>query len=327
MDDLRQYRYFLTVVEEGSFRRAAEKLDLTHGAISQTIRRLEDIYRVKLFDRTKKGMKPTPYGRLLIEKAKQAIDLFETFQIEVQRLENRQLGNLVNGCDPLLTQTIVGPAVTRLLQAYPSWSFEVRSIPWEQMSNSFETRQVSIYVGFLLPRMDVSRHSVERIQGIPGVFVCRPDHPLASRKGVSLLEVAEDFFAYFPLPPSIETVKEEYSTFIPKRRMVTNDAGLLKQIILSSDTVCGVMLHLFVDELDRGELKLINVKDTDLYGTVEEYRSHQNEDGHGYHDIQIVTHKTQMPIPAALEFKKAIRDVIDERVSEYDELRQRYLDR
>jgi LysR family transcriptional regulator, nitrogen assimilation regulatory protein len=327
MDDLRQYKYFLAVTEEGSFRRAAEKLDITHGAIGQSIRRLEDIHGVKLFERTKKGMEPTPYGRLLIEKAKQAIDLFESFQIEVRRLKNRELGNLVIGCDPQLTQCVIGSAVTRLLQAYPNWSFEVRPIPWDQAKGSFETREISVYIGYLLPRADISHHSVERSRSVPGVYVCRPDHPLAGRDEVTRAEVADQLFAYLPLPPALAQIEPEYDLFVPDRRIVAGDAGLLKQIILSSDTICGVHLFNYLDELERNELKMLNVKDPVLYGSLDEYRMIEDEDGYCFLDIFMVSHKTQMPFPAAVEFRKTVKDVISEHVSCFDEVRDRQLAR
>ncbi|RJO72126.1 LysR family transcriptional regulator [Nocardia panacis] len=58
---------FLTVAEELHFGRAAERLAVSTGRISQTIQRLERRVGAKLFDRTSRRVELTPIGRQLLE--------------------------------------------------------------------------------------------------------------------------------------------------------------------------------------------------------------------------------------------------------------------
>ncbi|PIC01432.1 transcriptional regulator GcvA [Caulobacter sp. X] len=57
-----------------SYSRAAEELFVTHGAVSQQVRKLEDELGVQLFARRGNQMEPTPTGAALAEQVRQAIN-------------------------------------------------------------------------------------------------------------------------------------------------------------------------------------------------------------------------------------------------------------
>src|SRR5262252_1335781 len=62
-------------VKHGNFTRAAKSLSLTHGAVSQQIRRIETRLRVRLFVREGQGMRPTPACLAPVGQVRQAIAL------------------------------------------------------------------------------------------------------------------------------------------------------------------------------------------------------------------------------------------------------------
>ncbi|MBV8505796.1 MAG: LysR family transcriptional regulator [Alphaproteobacteria bacterium] len=70
----------------GSFTRAAEELNVTHGAISRQIRLLEDWLGIRLFLRTSRNAVPTQTGVDLLAEAGPALD---RLAIVCQRLQNR----------------------------------------------------------------------------------------------------------------------------------------------------------------------------------------------------------------------------------------------
>lgn len=67
--DLRQLRYFIGIVDEGSFTAAAQKLNVAQPALSHNIRNLEAGLGVKLLTRGVHGVKPTAAGTRLYEHA------------------------------------------------------------------------------------------------------------------------------------------------------------------------------------------------------------------------------------------------------------------
>jgi DNA-binding transcriptional LysR family regulator len=67
--EIRQLKYFIEIYRTGSISLAAENLSVTQPALSQQMALLERELKTPLFERSKRGMKPTAAGILLAEKA------------------------------------------------------------------------------------------------------------------------------------------------------------------------------------------------------------------------------------------------------------------
>ncbi|MEV0847348.1 LysR family transcriptional regulator [Streptomyces sp. NPDC049954] len=70
---LRQMEYFLTVIEEDSFTRAAEALYVTQSALSHQIKALEHAVGGPLLERLPRGVRLTPMGRAYLPHAARAV--------------------------------------------------------------------------------------------------------------------------------------------------------------------------------------------------------------------------------------------------------------
>ena len=68
--ELRQLAYFVTVAHEESFTRAAERLHVAQPGVSQQIRRLEEEFGARLFDRSGRGPWLTTAGKALLPHAR-----------------------------------------------------------------------------------------------------------------------------------------------------------------------------------------------------------------------------------------------------------------
>lgn len=84
---IRHLRIFITVVECGTMRRAAEKLYISQPSVSQAIQELEKHYNTKLFDRLQQKLYLTVSGEKLLPYARQAIELFEDIDLLMKNLE------------------------------------------------------------------------------------------------------------------------------------------------------------------------------------------------------------------------------------------------
>ena len=75
---LEKLRVFLVVLEEGSLRRAADRLRISQSAITRQMQALELDLGVRVLERTSAGVRPTNGGQVLAERAKTLLADFDS---------------------------------------------------------------------------------------------------------------------------------------------------------------------------------------------------------------------------------------------------------
>lgn len=88
--DLRHLRYFTTVASEGSFSRAAEKLNMAQPPISRQIQQLEEELGVRLLDRGR-PLSLTEAGRHFFEQSLQVLQRVEEMKVSTRRIGLRKV--------------------------------------------------------------------------------------------------------------------------------------------------------------------------------------------------------------------------------------------
>jgi LysR family glycine cleavage system transcriptional activator len=122
---LNSLRAFEATARTGSISAAARELNVTHGAISHQVRKLEESLGVPLFERVGRRVKPTPHAALL----KPAIcNAFDSIAAATARLARpATAGDLVIGCVPALLSLWLLPHMTSFFDLYPD--IRVRLVP------------------------------------------------------------------------------------------------------------------------------------------------------------------------------------------------------
>ena len=92
--ELRHLRYFVTIAEERSFTRAAERLWVAQPGLSTQMRRLEAELGVKLFERHTRGVDVTQAGDLFLERARLTLAAAETAAATGRDLEAGVIGSV-----------------------------------------------------------------------------------------------------------------------------------------------------------------------------------------------------------------------------------------
>lgn len=83
-------RTLVAVAEAGSFTAAADRLCVTQSAVSRRIRQLEEHYGVALLERGADQVTPTAAGCLLVEKAREILEIERELEHSVSRHKSRQ---------------------------------------------------------------------------------------------------------------------------------------------------------------------------------------------------------------------------------------------
>jgi DNA-binding transcriptional LysR family regulator len=92
--ELRHLKYFVTIAEERSITRAAERLWIAQPGLSTQLRRLEAELGVQLFNRHTRGVDLTDAGELFLERARAALAAAEAARCTGRHLEAGLVGSL-----------------------------------------------------------------------------------------------------------------------------------------------------------------------------------------------------------------------------------------
>ncbi|HDS1736495.1 MULTISPECIES: LysR substrate-binding domain-containing protein [Pseudomonas] len=114
---LNALRYFDIAADTESFVRAAERLHVTHGAVSRQVRLLEEHLGIELFERRNRAIFLTAAGREL-HGTTQA--LFDQLESTLQRLQQQQPDKvLVLSCEPTIAMRWLIPRLPGFHTAHP----------------------------------------------------------------------------------------------------------------------------------------------------------------------------------------------------------------
>ena len=120
-------RTFLGVVDAASMTSAAAALNLTQAAVSQQIKRLEELFGAQLFERDRRGMKLTHAGEQLFGKARKLVALND--EIFAEMTAPTEEGEVRFGVPYDLVNTYLPPILKNFAKAFPRVKISLVSKP------------------------------------------------------------------------------------------------------------------------------------------------------------------------------------------------------
>ncbi|GAB2645082.1 LysR substrate-binding domain-containing protein [Gordonia jinhuaensis] len=118
--------YFLAVVDEQSFTRAAARCHVTQPTISAAVHALERELGEQLFDRTSRGVALTDGGRLLLPHARRAVAAGDDARAEFSARRGLHRGQLRLGTGGGVERTTVPELLGAFRRRYPGIDVELR---------------------------------------------------------------------------------------------------------------------------------------------------------------------------------------------------------
>src|SRR6478672_5736806 len=116
---------FFAVAKEASFTRAAAKLGVSQSALSHTIRGLETRLRLRLLTRTTRSVSPTEAGERLIRTIGPHLESIDAELAALSELREKPAGTVRVTAGEHSAETILWPALAKLLPEYPEIKVEV----------------------------------------------------------------------------------------------------------------------------------------------------------------------------------------------------------
>lgn len=124
-DELSLLAAFSAVAEEGSFTKAAKRLEVSTSALSHAIRGLEVSLGVRLLARTTRSVVPTAAGEQLLVRLRPALDEIEGALGELGHLRERPAGRLRLLVPRLAVVLVLRPRLAAFAREYPDVKLDI----------------------------------------------------------------------------------------------------------------------------------------------------------------------------------------------------------
>jgi LysR family cyn operon transcriptional activator len=147
--ELRHIRYFVATSEALSFTRAARQLNVSQPALSHSISQLEERLGSKLFERSVRGIRLTPAGKVFEKTARRVLREISTGAQLVAESTGRIAGEIRLGFVNSVNISWLPMMIGRFLRKYPQLKFSVESIDISELARRLLDERLDIGVGFL----------------------------------------------------------------------------------------------------------------------------------------------------------------------------------
>jgi len=116
------------VVQSGSMAKAAKELGVTQSAVSQMVADLEAALRVRLLDRSTRGVVATIYGSVLIKRSRAALDELRNGLQEIESLTDHATGQVRIGCPESISSAVLPSIAELFFKRYPRAVLDVDDV-------------------------------------------------------------------------------------------------------------------------------------------------------------------------------------------------------
>lgn len=196
---LKQFQYFIKIVEEGSFTAASEKLFIAQSALSRQIKLLEEEIEFQLFDRTDKKVKLTAAGEVFYKKIKDNLLYLNEiidFSKSVAEGRNRQI-KIAHSSSIVMDDKKV--QILKEVSLTQEINFEINTLSSEHQILALMNGEIDI--GLIRPPV---RHTLDEINVLklydePLMVAVHIDHAkFANKQEIQVKDLKDEYFVSTP---------------------------------------------------------------------------------------------------------------------------------
>jgi DNA-binding transcriptional LysR family regulator len=262
--ELMQLEMFAAVVEEGSVRRASQRVLRTQPAVSIAIRKLEEEFGASLFDRSRRyAFRLTQAGESLYGYAKRILSLRSEATLQLKSISSLRVGRLSIGADESISLHLLPRLAYPFLQRHPGVRLELKCERSESLLTDLKERRIDLAVVSFRPEEEELESSFLAEDEL--VLIASPTHALAHKTTVKFRDLRREpllMTDVSQLSPWHQRVADAFLRFkIPFHPQVENaPIEAIKKMVAAGLGVSFVPLLCVRQEVDRGELAVLEIE-------------------------------------------------------------------
>lgn len=188
---LGQLRALVAVVEAGSFRGGAERLQIQPSTVHRACQSLGQLVDRELFEMTTNGRRPTRLAQELCRLSKFALIEFQQAKFDVLGWKGAFVGRFALGSMPLAQETMLPRALNLLTVEFPMIDVSVIDGSFAVLSRSLRRGDIDMIIGSLRGGLASLGLTQRKLFEEPLFIAGRHGHPLAGQENVTLESLAQ----------------------------------------------------------------------------------------------------------------------------------------
>src|SRR5262245_3137597 len=174
---------FVAIADTGRFGRAADALHITQTALTRRLQNLEELLGVTLVERTTRSVALTRLGRDFLPQARRLLSDLSAALTEIRKTGKAERGDVTIACVPTVGVRFLPRVIQGYAAAHPQNRIHILDHASSGVADAVLRREAEFGInigGARHPELAAASLVQDRF-----VLVCRDDHPLARRKGLS----------------------------------------------------------------------------------------------------------------------------------------------
>ena len=265
--ELRHFRAFLAVVENGSLGEAAKRLGVSQPTLTHIIQALERELGGVLFNRSSQGMELNGLGRAFEARARVIAGEVGRAEREIGELLDAHRGRIVIGGGPVFAHPAIRQGVKRFRDIHPKVELEIRHVLIRESIPAVKAGEIDYAIATFDDMADdeVTREILLPRQAI--VVAASGKNPLVGKRPITLKDIwpgpwllpsqgrvfrsrLNTIFHAAGLPP-VEAVIECNSVFLMKSYLLEgNLLGPFQEALIATEIAHKIIAPLRIPELD-----------------------------------------------------------------------------
>jgi len=261
---LRHIELIAALYECRSILKASRRLNLTQPTLTKALQDVEATLDLRLFERTNRGLEPTPYGEIFARHAKIVLAQLRHAAEELENLRVGYSGKVTVGTLLAAAASILPDAIARLKMERPGVTISVVVGTYDILVPSLLVGDLDMVLGRLPEEGRSSTLLYEEFYSEPICLVTRPGHPLLRKRRLGLRDLVNEAWL-LPLPETalrrqVERAFLEARAPLP-RNVIESVSILTNRVLLRKSDCIGVMpYHVALDDVEHKLLSILPVK-------------------------------------------------------------------
>jgi len=241
--DLKQLRYFITVMDEGGVRKAGDHLHISQPAITVAIRNLETELGVGLFERAGRKLRPTSEGLHFYKSARALLAQADRIKADISAVKSLARAKIKIAAPAMIANYVLAEPIADFMRAHPGVRIGMVQMGGPQVESALLSGDIDIgFIGRHPRAADIVAHPLYERE--ISAFL-RRGHKLAKEKNLSWQQIFDYPIVTLPenylLRDSILRIADHYR--MPADIIVESDAVPFLATAIRKSNAIGILLE------------------------------------------------------------------------------------